>query len=267
MPIPSELEIARENLASRIEDLLEASAKARRVEVQAVAADGLARHYRQLGIACLLCDADTGAFFRYLCAGALAQAHVLERVRWEEVVDLQYLCASRSWTFLDAVAAGDGETASRIALASRATWAPEDEDQATFLRWRFLMGLVAPGREGVPAQGELMAKLLLLADPADDPWSAACDALHRHDAAALDGAIASLAATLQEEWAEERENPNRDPVQMLTEAFVSVELVALVRLGRAAGLATPEELPLAPDLALVDPPPPLRPREAWTKGA
>jgi len=267
MPAPAELEISRENLASRLDDLLELTGQVKHVEVLAATVDGIARHYRQLGVACLLCEADTGAFFRYLCAGGLARAHVLERVRWDSVIDLQYLCATSSWPFYDAVAAGDLETAARIARASRKTWAEEDEDEAGFLRARFLMGLVAPKLEGVPPQDHLLEHLLRLADPEDDPWSATCDALHRRNAAGFEEAIAALTRDLADEWAQERKNPNRDPDQMLTEAFVSVEATALVRLARLAGVPTPEELPLVPSLALVDPPAPVRPPEAWMRGA
>jgi immunity protein 49 of polymorphic toxin system len=267
MPAPADLEITRENLASRLDDLLELAGQAKRVEVLAAAIDGIARHYRQLGIACLLCEADTGALFRYLCAGGLARAHVLERVRWAEVIDLQYLCATSSWPFFDAVAAGDIETAARIARTSRSTWAEEDEDEAGFLRMRFLMGLIEPKLPGVPPQGELLENLLRLAGPDEDPWSAACDALHRRNASHFDEAMAVLTQSLADDWAEERKNPNRDPDQMLTEAFVSVEALALVRLARLAGMPAPEELPLAPSLTLVDPPAPVRPPEAWMRGA
>ncbi|MGC3997784.1 MAG: hypothetical protein QM767_09945 [Anaeromyxobacter sp.] len=185
------LDVARDNLAFRLDELLRHLGTVARVEVRAAAVDGIAEHYRQLAIAELLAEADTGAFFRDLCASGLAQAAVLEEVRWDQVMDFQYLCASRCRPFHDAVAAGDEETAIRIARASRPGWSREDETEPEYLRAQLLLALVAPDRPAAPAADALLVRLEELSDPADDPRTAACLALHRRDADGFDPRIRS----------------------------------------------------------------------------
>ena len=267
MPTPSKLEVARDNLVTQLDDLLQHLSTARRIEVEAATVDEISRHYRQLAIACLLLEADTDSFFKYAAASGLAYASMLERVKWDSLVDLQYLCASRALPFFDSIVAADFTTAEKIALNSRADWASADEEEVDFLRMRFLMELFRQDGRDISATAGLQDRLVSLVDPAEEPRVGVCLALRQRNPEAFEQGMVDLTEKLAREWTEERQNPNQDPEQILTEGHVSLEGVALVRLAQRVGIAKRDEYLLVPSLALADPPERAYSTDLWRKGA
>jgi hypothetical protein len=268
VPALPELDIARDNLAFRLMEVLDLLRGQRRVEVRAAAVTTAATMLRQVGICDLLEAADAGRFQAHLQLGAQAYAELLASVRWDDVVDRFYLCASRAEPFFDAVAAGDLALGLAIAGAAPTEWSEEDEYQDDFAFVRAAMALLGDGRTEAPDAGAWVDRLVATApDGPDDPRALACGAILRRAAGDLREAMTALARAHASRVEKDRAEPTTSPEWLATEAHVDVVSLALGRLGALRGLALPARLRFVPSAVLRRPGPAPLPPGAWLQGA
>jgi hypothetical protein len=211
----------------------------------------LSRYHRAAGIARLLTEADGVAFRLSLQRSGEARRRLLQwatGVRWPFN---RFTATGHCGPLCDALSAGADALARDIARLSSDTPVKEYEHEEDFLYGR-LLGLLAldadtaPGRvepvldaleralEGQEAPRLAMARALVIRE--QDAFNAALDALlteheSRHDARAR-------AMSLEDECA-------------LTERYVSVEGLALLRLAERRGLAVQADYLFLPSLARV----------------
>jgi hypothetical protein len=261
VPVELDLELVRDNAAFEAREVLGAFDAARRIEVRAAAVDSLGILYRRIAICHLLADADTQEFLRWLHASGRALAALLTNVRWADVVDRYYLCASRPRGFFDALAAGDLATAAEIGRLAPRELADGDEDEDDFAWARAMMAAVGDGRSASPDAAEWSERLAAAAG-ADDPRVAVCRALLAgpRSGDAFERGMAALVARRSEEIDALRGSPSAAPAELATEGHVHVEGVAACRLARIRGVPVGGPHPLVPgaawahDLASAPPP-------------
>ncbi|MFY2558300.1 Imm49 family immunity protein [Corallococcus terminator] len=219
--------------------------------------------YRRVGLCELLSEARTDRFFVYLCKSAQARLSLLQRVAGGRPAQQQHTCASKNFSFMDALAAGQLELASRLARMTTDRHEPAHEYEEDFLLHHFLHRLTL----GDPAADELRPLLAR--------WEAVlqgdvtchlvlCQALLTRDTEqfhrALADAIAQRAATFKE-----RKSDGGPQDVALTEPHVYVTGLALLRLAELRGMETFREYPTLPRLARIPlglaPPP----TDSWLK--
>jgi len=210
----------------------------RRVNARQAAA--LCRRYRRIAVCRLLATASPSDFLAWLAMSAQAFLH------WLEGVPEEAKLGSLSDPFLDAVACDASDLAAGIARSAAATWRAGEEYEDDFLYFRFLMshfGLPPDAKETLP----LLERYEALAG-GNDPRTDVCRALFARDQKRFDEGIEALVQHWQEKTREADERGMLSPDDAATTAHVSVELLALLRLAKAAGLATGVDHPLAPSL-------------------
>jgi hypothetical protein len=221
-----------------IADALSA-AQSRKLDGRAMAA--FCALYRRIAIARLLSTGSSNDFLTWLAMGAQAFLH------WLEGVPEEAKLGRLSEPFLDAVACGASDLAAGIARSAATTWRTGEEYEDDFLYFRFLMsyfGLRSDAKETLP----LLERYEALA-AGNDPRADVCRALFARDQERFDEAIEALVQHWQEKTREADERGMLSPDDAATTAHVSVELLALLRLATAAGLATGIDHPLAPSIA------------------
>jgi len=199
------------------------------------------------GIAGLFLDGMGEPLHRELCRSGRALLHILPRMGDEKNA------TGRLFPFLDAVAAGDRECARAIAAIARATWNPDEEYEDDFLYVRFLMTHMLTGAD-VTKCADLLDRWGAVLDGASDVRFDLCCALLQHVAPDFEEALVSL---LDEEKARYRRLSRAGALAQeieATEANLSIEGIALVRVARANGLPVRSSYWGVPSLALKDVP-------------
>lgn len=202
-------------------------------------------NFRRAGIAALLQTGRASVFRTRLQRSGRAYVHFLKNARE------QGKRTSESLPLFDAISAGDLASAAEIARLSRHNWMTDEEYEEDFLFYEFIMQ-----HEFLNATGELTASLLdrwgACLQGNEDPRLEVCRALFASDGEAFHQA---LAAFLEERRHVFEERADRtEPEVMATEASLSVEGVALLRLARRKGAARAAEYPQVPKPAMDDKP-------------
>jgi hypothetical protein len=202
-------------------------------------------NFRRAGIASLLQTGRSRIFRLRLQRSGRAYAHFLAHAPLAEQR------TSHSFPLLDAVAAGDWATATEIAQRARHDWVQEDEYEEDFLCYEFLMQSqlldASPAATAV-----LLRRWESCLEGSADLRLPVCAALQALDAAAFGEAIGEFMTERKRGYA--REPDLHAPEVMATEASVSVEGVALIRMALRKGIAVTEQYPQVPSLALDDEP-------------
>ncbi|WP_158620306.1 MULTISPECIES: immunity 49 family protein [Corallococcus] len=207
--------------------------------------------YRRVGLCELLSEARTDRFFVYLCKSAQARLHLLQRAAGGRPAQRQHTCASKNFSFMDALAAGQLELASRLARLTTDRHEPSLEYEEDFLLHHFLhrLTLGAPAAEASELR-PLLARWEAVLQGDVTCHLALCQALLTRDAKrfhrALADAIAQRAVTFKE-----RKSDGGPQDVVLTEPHVYVTGLALLRLAELRGMETFREYPTLPRLARV----------------
>jgi hypothetical protein len=211
----------------------------------------LAKCRRIAGVAALLAEADIDTFRMRLADSARTWCDALERVAVPGA-------ASKCSGLFDALAVDDWETARRIATALRGVaWRPEAEYEEGWLYTQVLASRLASGEDGAEDRRALLERYRELEGDAVDWRLEIAAALEQRDGAAFEAALEGLMLAERDDYAYLRERDALPPEELATLACVSVEGIALWRLGRRAGFALQEDYLFVPSLALQGVPPPI----------
>jgi hypothetical protein len=197
------------------------------------------RLYRIKGIAALFLGDPPDTLLSELSKSGRAFLHFLRTTPDTEKATSQAL------PFFDAVAATDAGCAREIAQASRPTWNAELEYEEDFLYVWFLMRhFFLDGSHAESAA--LLERWNIVLDGSSDVRLDVCAAFLENDASAFHAALSAL---LGREDAANRARAAKDglpPELAATEASLSVEGLALLRLADAKGFQTGSDYVLVP---------------------
>ncbi|MGE3171972.1 MAG: Imm49 family immunity protein [Planctomycetota bacterium] len=214
----------------------------------------VARNWRRAAIAALLQTGTPATFLRRLQRAGSAFASFLERTTAADLLTSE--CAP----LFCAIAADDPGTALRIAAA-----APRDRSDAEYEEdywWFELTMRLVSDPDGAADHTELLQRWEDCLEGSFDPRLDVARALTAGDGEALGSALVAWLGEVQGTMRELREAAG-DPEVLATEAYVSIEGIAVARLARARGLDVPAPLVLVPEPALAAAPAPW-PAESFT---
>jgi hypothetical protein len=215
------------------------------------------RNFRIAGIGDLFLTATSRTFHQRLHQSGRAFAHFLSRA--EEARQR----TSRALPFFDAIACGDLEGAGLIARDARHTWAQGEEYEEDFLFVEFLMQhfFLRASSEDCQALLKRYAKAL---QDAEDIRLEICRALLEKDEQAFGKSLEQFLLEREDYYELLAEQESVEDEERFTEGLLSVEGLALVRLGESQGLATEEDYLHIPSIAR-EPPPTGLPPDSWRR--
>ena len=215
----------------------------------------LASYFEALGLCHLLEAADVDEFTENLVRSAHARRFFLERSKSDENLDDRHLALSRGSTLLDAMASGDLTLAREIASLSIRDWHPAWEYEDDFCFFHFLnQSLVDATQPLGTAHAATLITFERALEGGKSPRLDVCKALIARNSLAFKDALIDRLNEIEAELDEEREFTYvlEGDLCYWPRSFVSVEGLALLRLGEAVGLPPIKgELPLCPSLARV----------------
>ena len=258
------LEVARYNQSLVLQETLQALAAS--LVPDAVHFSNATVCHRVLAICRLLQDADTEGFAQGLCKAGQARLALLEHVAQGTVcAGPEFLIASDSAGFSDALAAGDLDTARAIARLSASRYAKGLEYEEDFLFSRFLhLQVLVP--QDMEAQAQVLERWEKVVDSGDpDLRLGVCQSIHSADASRLPDAFQALVDARGREYREYRKQLDFDPEVAATVGAIYIDGLALVRLAELVSLPVPEAMEWLPALARVSLGMRLPARESWLR--
>jgi hypothetical protein len=188
--------------------------------------------------------ADARAFQAGLAASGSALLEWLERTRGGAVL-------SHSGGLLDAVAANHWSLAEQLAKRlESAAWARDAEYEEDFLHFSLLLSTLLRKDAGRDERGKLLARAAELEGDAVDWRFPLWSALDARDAPKFEEALEGLLLQARSDFELLRARDAAPPEELATLACLSVEGIALWRLGARAGLALQPDYLFVPSLAL-----------------
>ena len=216
------------------------------------------RTFRIRAIGSLLLRGTPDSFWLDLSRSGRAFLHFLEVHPPSDQV------ASRAAPFFDAIASGDVACARATAQRTRTTRNADREYEEDFLYVRFLMQhffMDVPAQEGE----RLLERYAALLDGGWEPRFGVAVALAERDPYGFDAALRALLLAEADRFTEQT-NAGMLPREIAaTEANVSIEGLALLRLAEQQGLETQEDYARVPSIVR-GPAPAAFPADAWRTG-
>lgn len=203
------------------------------------------RRARRLGIAVLLVDADTQGCKKHLIDAARIRRDLLASTATAPAHFAAHRHCGDLAGFVDALAAGDAELASKIAALSTAPWHPDHEYEDDYWFARILHSFVVQDQSQVP-DPVLFDHLVQAAENEPTGQVLVAHALRDRDP---DGFGAGLAARAAEHCAlfdRKAAGVVADPEEMATERHVFVEGIGLRFLASRLGISVAPERPMMP---------------------
>lgn len=237
------------NTHDSLEDALDSITKKDAHEQSGRAYFEAAYGYRRLALCELLSEARVDRFFVYLCKSALLWRDFLGRVAKGHPCEPLYRCASKSFSFIDALTAGQLQVAVELAHLLPAhrdsSWEYEDD----FLLHRFLQALTLnlKGGEGLDLR-PLLDRWEVVLEGARDGYLQACQALLARSPKDLDSALSEVAVQRAQVF-REMQSETRPPELLLTEGPICMNGLAILRLAELLGMKTLRDYPTMPWLA------------------
>ncbi len=202
-------------------------------------------NFRRAAIASLLQTGRSRMFRERLQRSGSAFAHYLAQA------DEQDKRISESLPVVDAIGAGDLVTATEIARSSHHHWVKDEEYEEDFLFFEFIMqhALLNATEEDMIA---LLDRWEACLAGTDDRRLDVCRALLQADPDAFAEALPAYLEERHQSYAEQADL--MPPEERATEAQVSVEGLALIRLARTKGIPVQSSYPQIPEPACDDQP-------------
>lgn len=259
----NELELTVENLAFWAEEKLEPIMLALFEDrLDAGALLELCQLHRQWAIGRLLSALDVDDFHRGLRKSVQAYGFMLRQKQRGFTVEPYHACTSRAEPFWDALASEDWQAIPLLATHTPRDWRADMEAEADFRYMSFVMGLAAGGSDESQLE-EALSPLARACGMSESSRVELCTALLRGDAAGLAQALEQHMEARRISLDALSGTDSLPPQVQLTEAFVSIEGVALLKLASRRGLSVPPPSHGVPDVALHPPAPSLQLDDPW----
>jgi hypothetical protein len=206
--------------------------------------------YRILGLCALLREADTNAFAALLCKAGQARLHMLELAAAGRAIEPSFLCLSDDVGFSAALAAGDLQTATRLAaLSPRLHFADlEYEDDFLFFHVLQLM-LVGPADTRAPQ--EALTRWREVGGSDIPPEWDVCQALVERSEPGFVRAFDALVEERKRLMQNYRRQLDSDEEILATEAKIYVDGLAILRIAELRHIPTRSAYDLMPRIARV----------------
>ncbi|WP_141617123.1 immunity 49 family protein [Myxococcus sp. AB036A] len=208
--------------------------------------------HRRLAICALLLDARPSRFGTHLCHSAQARLHFHQLVENGHPAEPQYLCVSKEFSFIDALAAGQNDLAAGIARRSAIRHNPEFEYEDDFLLHHFLQQLLLQTTGVQSAElPALLERWEAVLEGGADAYLDACRALLARQAQVFDDALQAIidARLLRFQKMSRTSSPEEELRK--TEGALFMNGLALVRLAELRGMETRREYTMIPALARI----------------
>jgi len=230
--------------ANAEDDAQELRARLRTADLEARDLAKLGKSYRIAAIAALLAAADARAFQAGLAASGSALLEWLDRKRDGVVL-------SQCGGLIDALAANQWTLAEQLAgRLANLPWSRSDEYEEDFLHFSLLLSTLLRKDAGRDERSKLLERAAELEGDVVDWRFPLWSALDARNAANFDEGLEGLLLQARNDFELLRKKDAAPPEDLATLACVSVEGVALWRLGARAGLALQPDYLFVPSLAL-----------------
>jgi len=205
--------------------------------------------YRTLAIAHLLGDADRDLFFHNISLSAQMRNELLLKHKGVGGKPSRFLCASHIQPFFDAIAAGQDSIAENIALLSYDHWVEEEEYEEDFYYAHFMYLFIQR------VEKEILEKLLVNFERSlqgnDSSHYTMCQALLKKNQDLFESSVIELLVDRSEQFEKMGERMISKSEQYLTEKYIYVEGLALIRIAKSIGLKIRDEYTGCPAIAIV----------------
>ncbi|RYZ43011.1 MAG: hypothetical protein EOO71_05425 [Myxococcaceae bacterium] len=237
------------NSRHRIQDALASIEATDTEEASGFAYVKLAHAYRTLAMCQLLLQADAQAFCVNLRRSAQTAHQFFTQLRLGRGFNPVHSCASRAFSFTDALVAGDLPTARELGRLLPTHHDPRIEYEDDFLlpHCMGLMLLAPPEREAMLVAA--LARWRAVLEGGADPYLDAIHALLGRDGTAFDDALERLIHARGQQFAQGRRDMSIDEETQLTEGRLFMKGLALLRLAEVLGLETQQGYAMMPSLA------------------
>jgi len=246
--MPTELAITLANIEEKMTDVLDVLVgSAENGIISSEAMFDMCTQLRRLAIGSLLLDMDLDGFVSHLFRSARCYVCLLEAAQPTPDIDRYYLCLGRAFPLLDAIAIGDDDAIGSIAQLAGKDWIPDYEEEDDYCYFRFLLEYL---QDGDGLESHLDRFEACVGDAPTHRYDV-CRALFEKDQGSYWEAVYSYLDEKAEQELEALQTTHVEPEYAATESHLSVEGVALVRQGRAAGFQAAEaDFPLVPSFVL-----------------
>ncbi|NMO22132.1 hypothetical protein HPC49_36140 [Pyxidicoccus fallax] len=244
-----DLETIQDNAQFTLEAALEEISSQGEGEGSGLAYHAAALMYHRLALCALLSEARADRFQFYLCKSGLVRVHLLRLAASGRTFHPRTTCASKNFSFADAVAAGQLELAAELARLTPDRCDPRYEYEDDFLLHRFMqkcfLHLFAGEAHDFPA---LMMRWAQVVEGEHAPYLEVCQAVLRRDAGGFDEALRS---SIEERSRLFRQKEAYSEDARRTDGALFVNGLTLLRLAELSGMPTQREYPNIPRFARV----------------
>ncbi|NVI96616.1 immunity 49 family protein [Myxococcus sp. AM009] len=249
---PTPLEVIRDDTLFSLGEALRSLRVGDAREQSGEAYSTVALCHRRLAFCALLAQADVGRFATHLCHSGRARLQFLQLVAAGHGSEPLYRCASKAFSFIDALTAGQLDLAVEIARLEAGRSDPSHEYEEDFLLHHFLHRFTMQLHAGVASElSGILDRWESVLQGKEDGYLMVCRALHARSALdfnqAMEGVIAERILTFKNKPRDE--GPN-DELRR-TEGAIFMNGLALLRLAELCGLETFREYPTLPGMARV----------------
>jgi hypothetical protein len=248
------IETLRDNSAFLLREALDLVERRSSEEATGYAYFDAAWRYRRMAICELLLEGRRDRFFGLLYKSAQLQLHVQQLAMERGGIEPIHLCASMTQMPVNALVTGCLEMAEATARSMPEGPLVGVEYEDDFLFYRCLGALLMHFRGATSvALQPLLARWAEVLAGGDDPYLDVCHALAERNEAGFTHSFDTLVERRVEQCAQVRRTAGANDEQYLSEAFVFMKGLALLRLAELLGLKTRAEYPLIPRFARLPP--------------
>lgn len=260
----SDLEVLRNNSLFDLDTALRTIRSRDAKESNSSAYFHAAYAYRALAVCELLLEANQARFFEFLCKAGQVRLHFLQLIAAGYPSKPDHLCTSRNIPFIDVLAAGDLDTAVALGELTPKQHNPIIEYEDDFLRYHFLHMLTLNQCASKNANlKSILERWEEVLEGGTDRYLDVCKTLFSADSDEFYLTFQQLIAyriEVVEEW---KKDFSFDPDVRLTESFIFMNGIAILRLAELLGMHTKDEYDMIPSLSRIPlgfiPPP----KDSW----
>jgi hypothetical protein len=244
------METLRSNSAFCLREALALIEQQAPEEVSGRAYFDAAWRYRRMAVCELLLEGRQDRFFGFLCKSALLQQHLQQLASVRQGIQAVHLSSSLSEVPVNALVSGCLELAETTARGMPGRHVPDVEYEDDFLFYRSSGALLLQVRGGQDVDLQrLLERWSTVLQGGEDLYLDVCRALATRDESNFSRAFEALVEERVRQCEHFRRQKGAEGEQYLSEAFVFMKGLALLRLAELLGMRTQAEYPLIPRFA------------------